>query len=70
VQRIEGNFECFGTAKGHCDQADCTWRSECLGGSYPGADPELAALETAGLVLADLVESVAGRVQHLERLRT
>ncbi len=32
IQRAEGNFDCFGTAKaGFCDQADCLWRKDCLG---------------------------------------
>jgi len=32
IQRAEGNFDCFGTAKaGVCDQADCLWRKDCLG---------------------------------------
>ncbi|MFC1896204.1 hypothetical protein ACFL0Q_06030 [Thermodesulfobacteriota bacterium] len=30
VQRTEGNFDCFGTAGGHCDQLDCAWRAFCL----------------------------------------
>jgi hypothetical protein len=70
VQRAEGSFECFGTAKGHCDQTGCTWRRECLASPARGADPELDALERAGSVLTSLCESVAGRVQHLEKLRT
>jgi hypothetical protein len=32
IQRAEGNFDCFGTAKaGVCNQADCLWRMDCLG---------------------------------------
>jgi hypothetical protein len=30
VQRKEGNFDCFGTAKGSCDQMSCCWRSDCI----------------------------------------
>ncbi|RKY31584.1 MAG: SAP domain-containing protein [Candidatus Omnitrophota bacterium] len=30
IQRIEGNFECFGTATGYCDQFSCCWRKLCL----------------------------------------
>ena len=30
IQRNEGNFDCFGTAVGNCDQMACSWRSDCL----------------------------------------
>lgn len=31
IQRTEGNFDCFGTAKeGICDQLNCLWREDCL----------------------------------------
>lgn len=31
IQRTEGNFDCFGTAKeGVCDQSGCLWREDCL----------------------------------------
>ena len=30
IQRAEGNFDCFGTAGGACDQLDCCFRSICL----------------------------------------
>ncbi len=30
IQRAEGNFECFGTADGYCDQWGCSFRSLCL----------------------------------------
>ncbi|MBN2587017.1 MAG: Rho termination factor N-terminal domain-containing protein [Candidatus Fermentibacteraceae bacterium] len=30
IQAHEGNFPCFGTADGHCDQMDCLWRADCL----------------------------------------
>lgn len=30
IQRVEGNFDCFGTAYDYCDQFGCCWRSLCL----------------------------------------
>ena len=31
IQRTEGNFDCFGTAKeGVCDQVKCLWKEDCL----------------------------------------
>lgn len=30
IQRAEGNFDCFGTAKNSCNQLNCCWRGECL----------------------------------------
>ncbi|MBN2655979.1 MAG: hypothetical protein JXR86_02890 [Spirochaetales bacterium] len=30
IQEKEGNFPCFGTAQGSCDQMDCRWREDCL----------------------------------------
>lgn len=30
IQRSEGNFDCFGTAKGSCTQSVCCWREDCL----------------------------------------
>lgn len=30
IQRSEGNFECFGTAQGYCDQEQCCFREECF----------------------------------------
>ncbi|HJX73577.1 MAG TPA: Rho termination factor N-terminal domain-containing protein [Candidatus Deferrimicrobiaceae bacterium] len=37
IQRAEGNFDCFGSARdGYCDQATCLWRNDCLGRSAPG----------------------------------
>ena len=30
IQKAEGNFDCFGTANGYCDQQGCTWRRECV----------------------------------------
>jgi hypothetical protein len=30
IQKAEGNFDCFGTAKGYCDQLQCCFRQECL----------------------------------------
>lgn len=31
IQRAEGNFDCFGSALGHCDQQGCCFRLLCLG---------------------------------------
>jgi len=30
IQMKEGNFPCFGTAEGYCDQSNCLWRSDCV----------------------------------------
>lgn len=30
VQAAEGNFPCFGTADGSCDQTLCCWIDDCL----------------------------------------
>ena len=30
IQTAEGNFPCFKTAAGSCDQSGCLWRSDCL----------------------------------------
>jgi len=30
IQRAEGNFDCFGSAAGECDQVNCLWRGDCL----------------------------------------
>ena len=30
IQTAEGNFPCFGTAAGDCDQHGCCWRKDCL----------------------------------------
>jgi len=30
IQRAEGNFDCFGTAKDYCDQLECCFREDCL----------------------------------------
>jgi len=30
IQRKEGNFDCFGSASGNCDQFVCRWREDCL----------------------------------------
>lgn len=33
IQKGEGNFDCFGTARsGYCDQTACLWRADCLPG--------------------------------------
>lgn len=32
IQKTEGNFDCFGSARsGHCTQQDCMWRLDCIG---------------------------------------
>ncbi|AFS53246.1 MULTISPECIES: hypothetical protein [Leptospirillum] len=32
LQRLEGNFDCFGSAReGICSQFECLWRKDCLG---------------------------------------
>jgi len=30
IQKTEGNFDCFGTAKGYCDQFQCCFREDCF----------------------------------------
>ena len=30
IQKAEGNFSCFGTAKNYCDQRNCAWGKDCL----------------------------------------
>lgn len=31
IQRAEGNFDCFATARdGICDQTNCAWREDCF----------------------------------------
>lgn len=30
IQRAEGNFDCYGSAHGYCDQLECIFRSSCL----------------------------------------
>lgn len=30
IQRKEGNFDCYATSKGFCDQLECSFRSSCL----------------------------------------
>lgn len=31
IQKAEGNFDCFGSARdGLCDQHACSWREDCL----------------------------------------
>ena len=30
IQKTEGNFPCFKTASGFCDQSGCLWRNDCL----------------------------------------
>ncbi len=35
IQKGEGNFDCFGTAKDYCDQFQCCFREDCLKPSVP-----------------------------------
>lgn len=36
IQRVEGNFDCFGTAyDGVCDQDGCLWREDCFTAARP-----------------------------------
>jgi hypothetical protein len=35
IQRAEGNFDCFGTAKEYCDQQDCCFKEDCLSSINP-----------------------------------
>jgi hypothetical protein len=35
MQRAEGNFDCFGTAIGYCDQIQCCFREDCLRPNEP-----------------------------------
>ncbi|MFH1642135.1 MAG: SAP domain-containing protein [Nanoarchaeota archaeon] len=30
IQKAEGNFDCFESAIGDCDQVCCTWRTDCI----------------------------------------
>jgi len=30
IQRKEGNFDCFGSARNFCDQLSCIWRADCI----------------------------------------
>lgn len=30
IQRKEGNFDCYGTANGFCDQMECLFRPSCV----------------------------------------
>jgi hypothetical protein len=30
IQKTEGNFDCFGSAKDYCDQWNCCFREDCL----------------------------------------
>ena len=30
IQRREGNFDCYGSAKDYCSQENCSFRSSCL----------------------------------------
>jgi hypothetical protein len=46
IQRAEGNFDCFGTAQGYCDQMECAFRSLCL--PVPKNQKKKRAAEAAG----------------------
>jgi len=35
IQRAQGNFDCFGTAKDYCDQWNCCFREDCLSLNKP-----------------------------------
>jgi hypothetical protein len=35
IQKAEGNFDCFGTANGHCDQLMCCFRTLCIPENKP-----------------------------------
>ncbi len=38
IQRKEGNFDCFATARsGVCDQQGCLWRSDCFSSAKKAA---------------------------------
>ncbi len=30
IQKTEGNFDCFRTAKDYCDQFQCCFREDCI----------------------------------------
>lgn len=30
IQRKEGNFDCFASARTSCDQMVCSWRGDCI----------------------------------------
>jgi hypothetical protein len=30
IQLAEGNFDCYGSASGECDQTECIWREMCF----------------------------------------
>ena len=30
IQKAEGNFDCFDSAKDYCDQNDCLFREDCI----------------------------------------
>ena len=38
VQKAEGNFDCYGTAKDYCDQLQCSFQEDCLKLSSPEGD--------------------------------
>ncbi len=30
IQKKEGNYDCFATARSFCDQLTCLWRGDCI----------------------------------------
>lgn len=34
IQEAEGNFPCFGTSDGYCDQVSCSFGPDCLTKNY------------------------------------
>jgi hypothetical protein len=40
IQRAEGNFDCFGTSEGYCNQRGCCFRPLCLKGDFAPAGKE------------------------------
>jgi hypothetical protein len=68
VQRAEGNFDCFGTADGYCDQWECTWRSECFGGPRETPDPPAPPGDDARSI-DEVWESLSARVRRVQVMR-
>ena len=45
IQLEEGNFACFGTALGYCDQMSCCFRSICLNKNKVKASASIISLK-------------------------
>jgi len=45
IQLEEGNFDCFGTAIGYCDQVTCCFRSTCLNNNKVKASASIISLK-------------------------